>query len=313
MLTTSRRSGLISVLFIIFCAFHLNISNAAGVVVDGVMDAKDSYSSSFTANWYNGHKREDSMYGDGTKTTEVYTASTGNQLFLYMEVPIYAKNMVWGSGFDSAALIDYQDQWLTHHNGTLNMDYGTATGSEKVIFSGYAAALQGGTSGPASATSAQASAKKDKQGKKSKGSKGKGSKGKKGKGSKGKGSKGKGSKGKGSKGKGSKGKGSKGKDSSAGGSGGDMVNYATSHGWLLANGICDTQDCAADTTTMSFEFEYDLAPLEAAALLAAIKNDGIEYHLSPEMRSSQVPIPAAVWLFGSALAGLGFAKRRKMA
>ena len=297
MLTTSRRSGLISVLLINFCAFHLNISNAAGVVVDGVMDAKDSYSSSFTANWYNGHKREDSMYGDGTKTTEVYTASTGNQLFLYMEVPIYAKNMVWGSGFDSSALIDYQDHWLTHHDGTLNMDYGTATGSEKVIFSGTAAALQGGTSGPASATSAQASAKKDKQGKKSKKNK--------------KGKKGKGSKGKGSKGKGSKGKGSKGKGSSAGGSGGDIVNYATSHGWLLANGICDTQDCAADTTTMSFEFEYDLAPLEAAALLASIKNDGIEYHLSPEMRSSQVPIPASVWLLGSALFGTFAWARRK--
>jgi uncharacterized membrane protein YgcG len=295
MLTTSRSSGLISVLLINFCAFHLNISNAAGVVVDGVMDAKDSYSSSFTANWYNGHKREDSMYRDGANTTEVYTASAGNQLFLYMEVPIYAKNMIWGAGFDSAALIDYQDQWLTHHNGTLNMDYGTATGSEKVIFSGYAAALQGGTS-------AQASAKKDKQGKKSKKDK---------KGKKSKGSKGKGSKGKGSKGKGSKGKGSKGKGSSAGGSGGDMVNYATSHGWLLANSICDTQDCDADTTTMSFEFEYDLAPLEAAALLAAIKNDGIEYHLSPEMRSSQVPIPASVWLLGSALFSTFAWARRK--
>jgi hypothetical protein len=292
MLTTSRSSGLISVLFIIFCAFHLNISNAAGVVVDGVMDAKDSYSSSFTANWYNGHKREDSMYRDGANTTEVYTASAGNQLFLYMEVPIYAKNMIWGSGFDSAALIDYQDQWLTHHNGTLNMDYGTATGSEKVIFSGYAAALQGGTS-------AQASAKKAKQDKKDK----KGNKAKKDK-------KGKAKKGKAKKDKQAK---KKGKDSPAGGSGGGMVNYATSHDWLLANDICDTQDCDADTTTMSFEFEYDLAPLEAAALLAAIQKDGIEFHLSPEMRSTPVPIPAAVWLFGSALAGLGFTKRRKMA
>jgi hypothetical protein len=46
---------------------------------------------------------------------------------------------------------------------------------------------------------------------------------------------------------------------------------------------------------------------------ADFQQNGSGADLSNVTAYSAVPVPAAVWLFGSALAGLGFAKRRKVA
>jgi hypothetical protein len=54
-------------------------------------------------------------------------------------------------------------------------------------------------------------------------------------------------------------------------------------------------------------------PIARPYVTADFQQNGAGADLSNVVAYSAVPIPAAVWLFGSALAGLGFAKRRKMA
>lgn len=218
--------------------------NAATVQVDGIKDNYDDYQSYVgDISWTNGHKTEYSDYADGEDKTGVWYTQEANSLFLYMEVPIYAKNMIWGKDVTAEDILDYQDHWLTHHNGTLEINFKTATGSEKSIFAGavfggYTAELDGDTDGNY------------------------------------------------------------------------IAQYANSLDYLLGEGICDETDCYASNQTMSFEFEFQLDPTDGATLINAIETDGIEYHLSPERRSV-VPIPAAAWLFGSALMGMGFMRRRK--
>jgi hypothetical protein len=116
--------------------------------VNGVIDDNDNYTiaDSIAASWINGHKTDESAYADGSDLTRVFYTSEGDSLFLYMEVPIYAKNMVWGTGA-APFISEYELLWLTHHSGTLNMDFKTATGSESSFFDGYKAELNGGVSG----------------------------------------------------------------------------------------------------------------------------------------------------------------------
>ena len=230
-----------SIFALALCCFMPLGTIAATVTVDGVRDGSDSYSNSFDASWTNGHKTEFSIYADGSDTTTVYYEMDSGSLFLYMEVPLYAKNMIWGTG--ATDVTEYQDHWLTHHGGTFVMDYNAATGSEKAVFAGNAEAKL--------------------------------------------------------------------KDDSTNNFGGlGLLDSATSRDWVLLNG-CDTTNCAASTVAMSFEFQFDLAIIDEDAFLAAIEDDGIVFHLSPERRISEVPLPAAAWLFGSALLGLGAIKRRK--
>ena len=211
-------------------------------------------------------------------------------MYLYLEVPLYAKNMLYGAGCDAVCKAEYNDHYISHHPGkNINMDYGQATGSEAaefevitgVNFNGsYLAKLQG--------------EKNSSKGKKSKGKKSKGKK---------------------SKGKKSKGKQSKGKtDPSNAGPG--VTGYATSLEWLLGNGTCDMTDCYDATTKMSFEFALDINVIDVDDIIKSIKTpdtaagEGLVFHLSPERRASVVPVPAAAWLFGSALGLLGWMRRK---
>jgi len=68
--------------------------------------------------------------------------------------------------------------------------------------------------------------------------------------------------------------------------------------WDITNVSCPASICGSDRDYVTADF---------------LNNGGEIAELSNVRAFSVVPIPAAVWLFGSALAGLGFAKRRKMA
>ncbi len=102
------------------------------------------------------------------------------------------------------------------------------------------------------------------------------------------------------------------KDDSVSGANGLVAN-ATSRDYLVNNAICDTTDCAATTTTMSFEFEFDLSAGDFSSLLNGIAADGIEFHLSPERGalSVSVPEPGTLALLGIGLFGMGLARRKR--
>ena len=117
------------------------MSNAAGFTFDGVRDG-DPYSKAFDVKWFDGHGEKDSAYPkSGTQTTTVrygegQEGTTGDTFsWLFLEVPLYAKNMVWGDAFDPDENPDGADAanaLLAGYGKAL--DFGGATGSEKVEF-----------------------------------------------------------------------------------------------------------------------------------------------------------------------------------
>ena len=133
-------------------------ATASPITLDGMFDGPDSYEYSVTVKWFNGHKSApDSIYGDinnqlGTTTIhygENELAGT-NYFFLYVEVPLYAKNMIWQNidwkndypvsntnptlGLTEEDVESYRVQHETHHpEGDMKLDFGGATGSEKLV------------------------------------------------------------------------------------------------------------------------------------------------------------------------------------
>ncbi len=139
----------------------------AAPIVDGFRDVGE-YSNSFAAGWYNGHNADGSQYQkSGDHTTTVYWESTASSFHMYVEAPLVAKNMIWGTGFtDEEALLYYQ-HWCSpddgnpaaldgsncdHHKDGLakfqsdKTDFKSMTGSEKLLFLGYTADLAGDAS-----------------------------------------------------------------------------------------------------------------------------------------------------------------------
>ena len=96
----------------------------------------------------------------------------------------------------------------------------------------------------------------------------------------------------------------------------DGFTWKTSREYLIDNGICTTTKCLEYDRTSSLELQWaNLASADAAAVLI----DSIEamhLHLSDEARGlpviTTVPLPAAAYLFISALAGLVVAKRKQL-
>ena len=98
----------------------------------------------------------------------------------------------------------------------------------------------------------------------------------------------------------------------------DNPTWATSREYLIANSAnCSTTQCTEFDKTSSIEVMWQgLATAKAAEdLLASI--DSMQLHLSDEARGlpdvPQVPVPAAFWLFGTALIGfIGMSRRTSL-
>lgn len=114
------------------------------VKFDGILSGSDNYSNTEIVGFFNGHKTEKSVYGTFEnpkyETFIRYTVGTvegdssgTKYFFLFAEVPIEVKSMIWGNGLTSADVDPYRVHHETHHKpGDLKLDYKTATGSEKL-------------------------------------------------------------------------------------------------------------------------------------------------------------------------------------
>ena len=143
------------------------IAQGQSVTLDGFYDSSNAaevtaYSNVASVGWKNGHKTAYDYWGPGTgdpttwaQTTIRYGSGTlagdtstpaGTYYFLYVEAPLAVKGMSWSK--DSSDLADYDKYVLggaylhdeVGDTGTPHikkMDYGKATGSEKVEFGGY--------------------------------------------------------------------------------------------------------------------------------------------------------------------------------
>lgn len=117
-------------------SFAAGITAGSGqnLTLDGVFNpANDQYASFETVSWYNGH--DDTTYGtfatQSYKTTIRYGVAekaggpAGQKyFFMFADVPLYAKNMVWGAGMTDEEVSQYGKR----------LDFSGATGSEKFIF-----------------------------------------------------------------------------------------------------------------------------------------------------------------------------------
>jgi len=138
-------------------------TQAQQVTLDGFYDSSNAaevnaYSNTELVNWTNGHNTADDYWYDGAGASTIQATirygsgtlagdTSGNTyFFLYVEAPLEIKGMSWS--LNSTDLSDYYlyvlgGQYL--HKKPLDasdphiskLDYGTATGSEKVEFGGY--------------------------------------------------------------------------------------------------------------------------------------------------------------------------------
>lgn len=95
----------------------------------------------------------------------------------------------------------------------------------------------------------------------------------------------------------------------------DGIFWQTSRHWVLDNG-CSTSQCLMFDTSMSLELLFrGLSTIdEATALVAGVTS--LQLHLSDEARGlppiPEVPLPAAFWLFGTALIGfIGYSRKAR--
>jgi hypothetical protein len=147
----------------------ISLQAQAVPIVDGNIGAGE-YSDSFTAGWYNGHNESGSAYQQaGNHTTTVYWENSGGFFYLGLASPLAAKSMIWGTGVSNAQALLAYEHWCSPNNGlpaeadgsncghhsnglatfqASKTDYGTMTGSEKVIFGqGASGDLAGSASG----------------------------------------------------------------------------------------------------------------------------------------------------------------------
>lgn len=262
--STKTASGIVGLASALVLLAAPITSIAGSFQLDGIKTGADAYTESFSSGWYDGHGQDKSAYKiSGSQQTTVHygkgTDAAGDATeysWLFLEVPLYAKNMIWGKDiFTAQDKADYGDK---------DFDFSGATGSEKVKF--------GAKDGDPDKFGIELDLAGDF------------------------------------------------KDESIF----TVVGFRDSVDWLLGAGSAEcgsdpdapTKNCEARNRTMSFEVK--LAALDDAgfnALKSAIQTSKLEFHLSPERIAavSQVPLPAAFWLFGSALIGfIGFSRRTNL-
>ena len=225
---------------------------ANAITVDGIATAGDGYTNSFTVNWYNDHNGDDTAYGmDQGLSTDVFWAVSGGDFYMYVAVPLYAKNMMWGDALlADAAELDAYFYNNTHYHHSLDKvedkaQFGTMTGSERIEWDSAEIGLDGSPDN------------------------------------------------------------------------GDWDVVATSLDWVLDNG-CDTSSCDRKDIPMAFEFRFDnFSDQDIDDLIAVMQSGFVVFHLSDERQGelslTTVPVPAAAWLFGSALLGLFGVSKKKAA
>jgi hypothetical protein len=267
------------------------------VLIDGVYDSvTDDYLETTVVSWFNDHHSQFSPDDFSNTTTLRWTVTDSdnnivetdsteiNKLYLYGGVPLEAKSMVWGAGADAYLDLYYQG-WCdpdaggncTHHNkgGTID-DNPTDVGlkMDYQTATGSEKFVLGG-------------------------------------------------------------------NVKFGVPAGTDPNSQTSVDWVLANRseTCDMVDCDAADIPMSFETLFEEAELKSTLdwlMLWDAYNDGstgtlsrsagfaglaselsrpggLVAHLSPEQGGTLVPVPAAFWLFGTALIGfIGISRRTNL-
>ena len=136
-------------------------------VIDGFASTNE-YSNMLSVQWYNDHNSDGTQFpsGGGQMTAVYYDwYDTTDELYLYLEAPLSAKNMIWGDGWTEEEALYYYQHWCsptdgpagTDHDGSTcehhdkgfeeffekKGDYKSMTGSEKTKFAGIEANLAG--------------------------------------------------------------------------------------------------------------------------------------------------------------------------
>ena len=242
------------------------------VALDGIYSGESGYTNSENVAWFNGHKSDESIYGDfdnplGSTTirygTGILEGSGSNKeyFFLYVEAPLYAKNMIWedldwkkaisntdpAAGLTEADVASYRAHHETHHKpGDMKLDFRGATGSEKVVFhdSNGNDIFKGNLAGDAD-----------------------------------------------------------------GGFG--LVGYKDSSDYLFDNNLATESLSLNRDIPMAFEFQFEIDPAKNQAIIDAARN-GLDMHLSPErgLPVTTVPEPSSAALIAVAAGGLAFRRRR---
>ncbi|GAH11252.1 unnamed protein product, partial [marine sediment metagenome] len=159
-----HRSLFTTLLAVLATSLATTATQAQEVTLDGFYDSSNTaevnaYSNTESVDWTNGHGTENDYWYDGSGASTIQATirygsgtlagdTSGNTyFFLYVEAPLEVKGMSWS--LDTGDLTDYYMYVLggghIHQDKDGNLDlghiskleYGTATGSEKVEFGNY--------------------------------------------------------------------------------------------------------------------------------------------------------------------------------
>ena len=255
---------------------------SAAFVHDGILTTPGEYANSFETEWYNDHWTIAFPEGGG-QTTTVRWENTGSEFRLYMQAPLSVKNMVWGNYFDlsanpgneAEALLYYQ-AWCSPNDGNpAALDGSNCDHHDKGFDTFTGDIATGGFK-----TMVDSEKVSIELG----------------------------------------GLDFKLKDTDDPEILNDALVYSSLTYIFNNNGTgelfdgCDEDGCGALNTPMSFEMVFsDPGKGEALKNWLANPDNDLLFHMSPE-RGAVMPVPAAVWLFGSGLLGLiGIARRKKTA
>jgi hypothetical protein len=281
-----RKFGTIgSALVIITALAFPGFASAGAYSYDGIVDPME-YANSFTTEWFNDHQQTGSQFpSGGGQTTTVFWTDTGSEFRMGLLAPLSVKNMIWGAylsnatppsaAWDEAVL--YYQHWCSPSSGSAATDGSNCTHHSD----GIDKFLEGIGSSDFKTMVDSEKVTID------------------------------------------------GTNFSLINSKDGAVNitdgsYKTSLTQIFDNnglgGLfpnCDSSSCDAVNTAMSFEFLWTTVATGAAFKDWLVNaNNDLVFHMSPERGGPDipsVPVPAAFWLFGTALIGfIGMSRRTNL-